>query len=157
MFPLMKNDTKLIDIEKEIMNSNMDYNLIAYNKQFLSNEHILETFKEADELQVERYLIKKDENYIAVLDYGMSSPRFQKPWLSLLVVHQKYQGLGYAEKIYMAYEELMKNQQESYIQIAVHSTNKKALNFWASLGFIKFDERTHEGKVFFSFEKNLSY
>lgn len=86
----------------------------------------------------------------------MSSPRHQKPWLSLLAIHKKYQGLGNAKKIYMAYEELMKNQQVNCIQIAVHSTNRKALKFWTSLGFLKFSERTHEGKVFFSFEKKLS-
>ena len=145
-----------MSIEKEIMNSNIEYNLIAYDKQVLRNEDILETFKEADELQVERYLVKKDGDYIAILDYGMSSPRHQKPWLSLLAIHKKYQGLGYAKKIYMTYEELMKDQQVNCIQIAVHSTNKKALNFWTSLGFIKFDERTYEGKVLISFEKTLS-
>ncbi|MFJ7730620.1 GNAT family N-acetyltransferase [Lysinibacillus sp. NPDC097231] len=156
MFTFIKNDIKFLDIEKEIMNSNSEYNLIAYDKQVLDNEDILETFKEADELQIERYLVKKDENYIAILDYGMSSPRHQKPWLSLLVIHKKYQGLGYAKKIYLAYEELMKNQQVNCIQIAVHSTNNNALNFWTSLGFIKFNERTYEGKIIFSFEKKLN-
>jgi len=57
----------------------------------------------------------------------------------------------------MTYEELMKDQQVDCIQIAVHSTNEKALNFWTSLGFIKFNERTYESKVIFSFEKKLSY
>jgi len=98
MFSMIKNDIKFLGIEKEIMNSNMEYNLIAYDKQVLGNEDILETFKEADELQVERYLVKKDEDYIAILDYGMSSPRHQKPWLSLLAIHKKYQGFGYAKK-----------------------------------------------------------
>lgn len=156
MFTLIKNDIKFMDIEKEIMNSNVEYNLIAYDKQVFGNEDILEIFKEADELQIERYLVKIDEDYIAILDYGMSSPRYQKPWLSLLAIHKKYQGLGYAKKIYMTYEELMKDQQANCIQIAVHSENEKALNFWTSLGFIKFSERTYEGKVIFSFEKKLS-
>jgi len=156
MFTLIKNEIKLIDIEKEIMNSNIEYNLIAYDKQILGNEDVLETFKEADELQIERYLVKKDEDYIAILDYGMSSPRHQKPWLSLLAIHKKYQSLGYAKKIYLTYEELMKGKQVSCIQIAVHSTNEKALNFWTSLGFIKFNGRTYEGKVIFSFEKKLN-
>ncbi len=50
----------------------------------------------------------------------------------------------------------MKDQQVDCIQIAVHSTNEKALKFWTSLGFIKFNERTYESKVIFSFEKKLS-
>ncbi|MGG2081281.1 GNAT family N-acetyltransferase [Lysinibacillus pakistanensis] len=157
MFTLIKNDIRFMDVEKEIMNSNIEYNLIAYDKQVFENEDILETFKEADKLQIKRYLVKKDEEYIAILDYGMSSPRHQKPWLSLLALHKKYQGLGYAKNIYMTYEELMKDRQVDCIQIAVHSTNVKALNFWTSLGFIKFNERIYESKVIFSLEKKLSY
>lgn len=152
---MVKNNIKLMDIEKEIMNSNTEYNLMAYDKQILGNEEILKTFKEADELQVERYLVKKDEDYIAILDYGMSSPRQQKPWISLLAVRKKYQGLGYAKQIYKTYEKIMKCQKVNCIQIAVHSTNEKALNFWNSLGFIKFNNRTFEGKEFISLEKRL--
>lgn len=50
----------------------------------------------------------------------------------------------------------MKDQQVDCIQIAVHSTNDKALKFWTSLGFTKFSERAYEGKTIFSFEKKLS-
>ncbi|MDQ6600827.1 GNAT family N-acetyltransferase [Bacillus salipaludis] len=156
MFNLIKNELNKIDIEKEIMNSNVEYNLIAFDKEFLEQNDILKEHKEAEELVVERYLVKKGDEYIGILDYGMSSPRLQKPWLSLLVIHKKYQGLGYAKKLYMTYEKLMRDKKVKCIQIAVHSTNEKALNFWTSLGFIKFNERTYEGKVFFSFEKELS-
>ncbi|RLL48419.1 GNAT family N-acetyltransferase [Oceanobacillus piezotolerans] len=157
MFTLIKNDIDKIYIEKEIMNSNMEYNKIAYGKQVLRNEDILEIYKEAKELKIERYLVKKDDEYIGILDYGMSSPRHNKPWLSLLAIHKKHQGLGYAKNIYITYEELMKDKQVNCIQIAVHSTNKKALDFWSSLGFVKFNERIYEGKLYFSFEKQLSF
>lgn len=156
MFNLIKNDFNKIDIEMEIMNSNFEYNLIAFDKELLEEEDILKEHKEAKELNVERYLVKKGEKYIGILDYGMCSPRLKKPWLSLLVIHKKYQGLGYAKKLYLAYEKLMHDKKVNCIQIAVHSTNEKALNFWASLGFVKFNERNYEGKVFFSFEKELS-
>lgn len=155
MFSLIKNDIRFIEIEKEIINSNRDYNLIAYDKEALGTEDILDIFKDAEELQIERYIVKKGEEYLAILDYGMSSPRYQKPWLSLLAMHKKYQGLGYAKKIYLTYEELMRMQKVNCIQIAVHSTNQQALTFWTSLGFIQFDERIYEGKVIFSFEKKL--
>lgn len=42
MFSLIKNDIRFIEIEKEIMNSNRDYNLIAYDKEVLGNEDILD-------------------------------------------------------------------------------------------------------------------
>lgn len=49
MFSLIKNDIRFIEIEKEIMNSNRDYNLIAYDKEALGNEDILDIFKDAEE------------------------------------------------------------------------------------------------------------
>lgn len=77
MFSLIKNDIRFIEIEKEILNSNRDYNLIAYDKEALGNEDILDIFKDAEELQIERYIVKKGEEYLAILDYGMSSRRHQ--------------------------------------------------------------------------------
>lgn len=155
MFTFLKNDMKFVETEKNIMNSNQEYNLIAYDKKVLGNEDILDIHEETEELQIERYLVKKGDDFIAILDYGLSSPRHQKPWISLLAVHKKYQGLGYAKKIYLLYEELMRTQQVNCIHIAVHSTNESALNFWTSLGFIQFDERIYEDKVILSFEKIL--
>lgn len=55
----------------------------------------------------------------------------------------------------MLYEERMRSQQVKCIHIAVHSTNKNAVNFWSSLSFIQFDERIYEDKVILSFEKVL--
>lgn len=155
MVTFHKNDRTFVEIEKDIMNSNQEYNLIAYDQKVLVNEDILAIHEETEELQVERYLVKKGDDFLAILDYGMLSPRHQKPWISLLAVHKKYQGLGYAKKIYMMYEELMRSQRANCIHIAVHSTNKGAVNFWTSLGFIQFDERIYEDKVILSFEKIL--
>jgi len=155
MFTFLKNDMKFVETEKDIMNSNQEYNVITYDKKVLGNEDILEIHEETEALQIERYLVKKGDDFIAILDYGMSSPRHQKPWISLLAVHKKFQGLGYAKKIYMLYEERMRSQQVNGIHIAVHSTNKSAVNFWTSLGFIQFDERIYEDKVILSFEKVL--
>ncbi|RDW19908.1 GNAT family N-acetyltransferase [Oceanobacillus chungangensis] len=155
MLTLVKNEIDKISLEKEIMNSNTEYNLIAYGKEILENEDILEIFKESELLQVERYFVKKDNEFIGIIDFGMSSPRHNQPWISLLAVHKKYQNLGYATEIFKFYERLMRNKQVKFIQIAVHSTNRRALHFWTSLGFTKFDERTYEGQVFFSLEKEV--
>lgn len=146
----------MVDTELEIMNSNSEYNLIAFDKASLEEDDIVKEHKEAEELNVERYLVKNGKEYIGVLDYGMSSPRQQKPWLSLLVIHKKYQGFGYAKKLYMAYENLMIDKQVNTIQIAVHSTNEKALKFWMSLGFMKRSERIYDGKLLVSLEKKVN-
>ncbi|MEQ6377488.1 GNAT family N-acetyltransferase [Bacillaceae bacterium S4-13-56] len=155
MFRLIRNDRNKIEIEKEIMNSNEEYNVIAFDKKHLEDEDILKGHRLAEELNVERFLVKKGEEYIGILDYGMSSPTHKSPRISLLVVHKEYQGLGYAKEIYKVYERLMEEKKVSSIHIAVHSTNKKALHFWTSLGFVKFNERIYEGKEIYSFEKKL--
>ncbi|WP_240186278.1 hypothetical protein [Lysinibacillus fusiformis] len=59
MFTFLKNDMKLVETEKDIMNSNQEYNLIAYDKKVLRNEDILDIHEETEELQIERYLVKK--------------------------------------------------------------------------------------------------
>lgn len=74
MFTFLKNDMKFVETEKNIMNSNQEYNLIAYDKKVLGNEDILDIHEETEELQIERYLVKKGDDFIAILDYGLSSP-----------------------------------------------------------------------------------
>ncbi len=59
MFTFHKNDRTFVEIEKDIMNSNQEYNLIAYDQKVLGNEDILAIHEETEELQVERYLVKK--------------------------------------------------------------------------------------------------
>ncbi|MGG1441166.1 hypothetical protein ABE354_03740 [Brevibacillus laterosporus] len=56
MFVLMKNDITKIDIEKEIMNSNIEYNVIAHDKELLESKDIFEEHLEAQKLHLERYL-----------------------------------------------------------------------------------------------------
>ncbi len=57
MFTFLKNDMKFVETEKDIMNSNQEYNLIAYDKKVLGNEDILDIHEETEELQIERYLV----------------------------------------------------------------------------------------------------
>jgi RimJ/RimL family protein N-acetyltransferase len=144
------------DTEKSIFNSNTEYNLLAFDKKQLTNEDILNQYTESEELKTTRFLVRKNDSLIGIIEYGMSSPRANKPWLSLLIIDQQYQGQGYAKETFLAYEKQMKSKQVKSIQIAVHAINKKALTFWKSLGFEKYDERVYEDKLFYSFEKQLS-
>lgn len=73
----------------------------------------------------------------------------------MLIIDKQYQGKGYAKEIYLTYEHQMRVKQVKSVQIAVHAINKKALNFWTSLGYEKYDERVFEGNHFYSFEKQL--
>ncbi|OAJ75855.1 hypothetical protein AYJ08_20655 [Brevibacillus sp. SKDU10] len=52
MFVFTKNDATKIDIEKEIMNSNTDYNVMAHNKEQIENKDILKEHLEAQKLDL---------------------------------------------------------------------------------------------------------
>ena len=56
---------------------------------------------------------------------------------------------GFAKRAYVAYENMMKEQEVDFIQIAVHAENEKAMGFWQSLGFCVYDERVYEGEALF--------
>jgi GNAT superfamily N-acetyltransferase len=149
------DEEKQQEIDREVFNSNNEYTQIAYDKEQLEHQDIVLQYQEAKELELERFLIEKDNHYIGILEYGMSSPRDKKPWLSLLIIDKRYQGLGYAKKSYLAYEQMMIDKGVTSVQIAVHANNEKAYGFWRSLGFIQYDERFFENKHFYSLEKYL--
>jgi RimJ/RimL family protein N-acetyltransferase len=155
MITFVESGIHRIDTEKSIFNSNTEYNLIAFDKKQLSNKDLLDQYKESEGLKTKRFLVRKDESFIGIIEYGMSSPRANKPWLSLLIIDNQYQGQGYAKETYYTYEEQMKSNEVNSIQIAVHAVNKKALTFWKSLGYEQYDERVYEDKLFYSFEKQL--
>jgi GNAT superfamily N-acetyltransferase len=156
MFTIIKSTIDQIEMEKEIINSNSEYNMIAFDKEQLSDEDLLKQHNECKELQTGRYLIKINDSYIGILDYGMSSPRAKKPWLNLLIVHKRFQGLGYAREVYKIFENLMKEKRVDVVQLAVHASNENAIKFWTSLGYRKYDERMYENKLFYSLEKTLT-
>ncbi|WP_042148630.1 GNAT family N-acetyltransferase [Paucisalibacillus sp. EB02] len=150
-----KIDIEQQKIDKKIFNSNIEYNQIAYDKKYLVTKDIELQYEEAATMKLERYIVQLDSKDIGIIEYGMSSPRAGRPWLSLLIIDKKYQGLGYARDTYIKYENIMRNNQVDIIQIAVHATNSKALEFWKSVGFSKYDERYFEEKYFYSMEKRL--
>ncbi|MBA2176173.1 GNAT family N-acetyltransferase [Halobacillus locisalis] len=156
MFQFVPVSEDLIQIEKSIHNKNPDYNNIAYDKNHLNENDIRGHWRDAEKLGLERYLVKKGDIFISIVEYGMSSPNQNKPWLSLLLLDQDFHGHGIGREIYHFYEELMTDKQVDTIEIAVHAANTKTLTFWTSLGVQVFNERAYEGKLMYSLSKQLS-
>ncbi|WP_239209684.1 hypothetical protein [Brevibacillus laterosporus] len=96
MFVLMKNDITKIDIEKEIMNSNIEYNVIAHDKELLESKDIFEEHPEAQKLHLERYL---ECIQIAVHATNKKAIHF---WTSLGYRH--YDERTYKDKVFYSLE-----------------------------------------------------
>ena len=101
-FELNTIDKKHIEID--MMNSNPTYNLIAKGKEAIDEQDVEEEFRESVDLEVVRLFMKNKDDYIGIIDYCLSNPSDGKTWISLFVIHKKYQGSGLAEKIYSQFE-----------------------------------------------------
>ncbi|WP_237648624.1 MULTISPECIES: N-acetyltransferase [Sediminibacillus] len=155
MIEFTRNNPDRLGVEKRIINSQQEYNLIAYGKRILDDNDLFIQYREAQKLKLSRYLVRYEKSYIGILDFGMTSPRHQKPWISLFLIEKNFQSTGIAEKTYRAFEERLREKQAGCIQIAVHADNKRALQFWNKMGFTPFDKRIYEGKRMYSMEKQL--
>ncbi|MCM3729182.1 GNAT family N-acetyltransferase [Neobacillus cucumis] len=142
-------------IEMDIMNSNPDYNLISKNKETIEEQDIIEEFQESKDLNVVRLLVKNDQNYIGILDYCLSNLSDGKTWISLFVIHRKYQGNGLAKKVYIQFENLIKEKEKTAIRLAVHQINQQGIRFWNSFGFTKYKELIYNDKVHYCLEKKI--
>lgn len=155
MLKFETNDISKWEIELEIMNSNSSYNLISKNKRAINLQDIRSEYEESKKLNTIRLLIKQDENYIGLVDYCLNNPSDNTPWISLFVIHKKFQGLGNSLAAYHYFENLIKQENKGKLRLAVHKDNEKGVRFWTKLGFNKFKEVIFEGKPHFCLEKDL--
>ncbi|MGN7942407.1 GNAT family N-acetyltransferase [Virgibacillus sp. 6R] len=134
-FELNTIDKKHIEID--MMNSNPTYNLIAKGKEAIDEQDVEEEFRESVDLEVVRLFMKNKDDYIGIIDYCLSNPSDGKTWISLFVIHKKYQGSGLAEKIYSQFETRILEKGKKIISLAVHEINVQGIQLWSSLGFRK--------------------
>lgn len=154
-FELNTIDKKYIEID--IMNSNPTYNLIAKGKEAIDEQDVEEEFRESVDLEVVRLFIKNEDDYIGIIDYCLSNPSDGKTWISLFVIHKKYQGSGLAQKIYSQFETRIKEKGKKIISLAVHEINVQGIQFWSSLGFRKYKQLIYNHKPHFCLEKRISF
>ncbi|MEW9501774.1 GNAT family N-acetyltransferase [Jeotgalibacillus marinus] len=120
MIALEQNNINKLELEMEIMNSNPAYNLISKNKEKIQEEDIRDEHLESERLNAERLLIKQNKNYIGLVDYCLSNPSDNKPWISLFVIHKKYQGNGNATLAYQSFEQMIYKMNKKVLRLAVH-------------------------------------
>lgn len=152
---LVKSDNSTVNIELAIMNSHPDHNLISEGRKFLTEEDILSDHKEEDGIEKERYLIKKHEESIGILDFTMENPKDKKPWLGLFIIHKEYEGTGLSQEAYMLYENLMKSRNVLEVRLGCYQDNVKGQGFWKRNGFNVVRETEYKNKTMLVLEKVL--
>lgn len=137
------------------MNSNPAYNRLSKNKEDIDYHDIYSEYKECEQLGIIRLLIKKDSSYIGLVDYTINNPKDQTPWISLFVIHQRFQGAGYSMTAHVLLEDLIRRESHTKLRLAVHKENDQGIRFWTKLDYESFKEVVYEGSLHCCLEKVL--
>lgn len=138
-----------------ILNSQQEYVQLAYHVETLPLQDIKIQHEQAALYKTERYVVYNDRICIGIVEYGYESPRQQLPWINLLCIDTAFSGKGYAKKVFEYIEQNMYKMGATEVLLAVHATNKKALQFWRHLGFYEFEERRVDRDTLISCKKKL--
>ncbi|MFX4303235.1 GNAT family N-acetyltransferase [Alicyclobacillus tolerans] len=80
---------------------------------------------------------KRTGKMVGIIDYKIE----QESYLSLLIVHQDYQNMGYGKQIYRAFEDYAKSRKSQCIRLDVaNGYSDKVINFWIANGFEKLED-----------------
>ncbi|MCP8968976.1 GNAT family N-acetyltransferase [Ectobacillus ponti] len=145
-----------LDIVREIVHSNPDYNRMENGSEARSDAALREEFLHGDPAR-RTLFIKADDTYIGLLEYMEHNVRDNHPWLGLLMIHGDYQGYGYGANAYFTWEEQLRGQGHTSVRLGVLPANERARRFWEGLGFTFYEQKqTTAGAVADCFEKQLA-
>ena len=118
-----------IEILKNIVNSNPEYNVLSDGHAQLTDDEILEMYHSSKKQGAFMNFIVDGDRFLGVINYLMENPSDKKTWLGLLMIHSNYHGLGYAVEDYRKYEDFMRNEGAKYIRLGVIKGNERASKF----------------------------
>ncbi|WP_160316844.1 GNAT family N-acetyltransferase [Rossellomorea vietnamensis] len=137
------------------MNSNPAYNSLSKNKEIIDYGDICAEYEESERLGIIRLFIKEDSRYIGLVDYTLNNPKDQTPWISLFVIHQRFQGAGYSMSAHELLEDSIRRESHTKLRLAVDKENDQGIKFWNKLGYEQFKEVVYEGRLHWCLEKLL--
>ncbi|MDM5291764.1 GNAT family N-acetyltransferase [Peribacillus simplex] len=144
-----------IELLKEIVNSNHQFNTLSEGHPELTDKEILKMYESSENQGTVMNLIMDGDRPVGVIDYLMENPSDKMPWLGLLMIHRDFQGQGYAVKALKEYEYLMQDQGKKRVRLGVIKGNDRALNFWTNRGFTFYEEKQGDKWTVLCFEKTL--
>jgi GNAT superfamily N-acetyltransferase len=133
-------------IEKEVLNSDSFYNLLAYDKNELTDIEINEEKESTSSLGAERYFLKEGENYVGIIEYLLNLPNDNSTWLGLLLVKKEFQGKGLGKLAFELFSSKMRTQGINKFRLCVFKDYKSALHFWNKQDLIYLTESVNENK-----------
>lgn len=144
-----------LEVLKEIVNSNKEYNLLSEGHALLSDAEIRDMYESSKRLSAVMCFVIYDGYPVGVIDYLMENPSDKMPWLGFLMIHSQHQRKGYAIEALKKYECLMRNEGLKKVRLGVIKGNDRALNFWINRGFIFYHEKLGDKLTVLCFEKEL--
>jgi GNAT superfamily N-acetyltransferase len=144
-----------LEVLKEIVNSNHEYNILSEGHAELTDAEILEMYESSKRVGAVTSYIMFNGFPVGVIDYLMENPSDKMPWLGLLLIHAHNQGHGYAVAALEKYECLMRTEGLKSVRLGVIKGNDLALNFWIKRGFTFYHEKPGDKLTVMCFEKEL--
>ena len=152
-FQLVTHDQ--IELLKEIVNSNHEFNALSEGHSELNDKEILDMYESSKNQGTVMNFVVDGGRLVGVIDYLVENPSDNMPWLGLLMIHSNHQGQGYAVEALKEYERLMQNQGKKRVRLGVIKGNDHALNFWTNREFIFYEEKLGDKWTVLCFEKVL--
>ncbi|RKP57983.1 GNAT family N-acetyltransferase [Cohnella endophytica] len=144
-----------IELELEIINSNMFFNVISKDKDKLTHEDLLTEITDSIQVGAERYLIKDKDKSVGVIEFLMKNPNDGFPWLGLLIVKKEFQNKGYGSKSLNEFYKIMSERKIKAFRIGVLLENEPAHFFWRKHGFIEVTTTMIDNKEIMIYEKRI--
>lgn len=85
-------------------------------------------------------IIKKDNQYIGVIDYITSYPDFDSVYIGLFIIDKTVQGCGHGSRILENFEAKIKDRGFKRIRLGVLNNNESGFKFWRNKGFVVIKE-----------------
>lgn len=144
-----------LEMLKQIVNSNKEYNFLSEGHAELTDAEILELYESSKRVGAVMSYILLNGAPIGVIDYLIENPSDKMPWLGLLMIHAHNQGKGYATAALEKYEFLMKTKNLKKVRLGVIKGNTSALKFWINRGFTFYQEKQGDKWTVMCLEKEL--
>jgi hypothetical protein len=123
-------------IQEAILNSDQYYLKKAEGKQALTRENIIEDILENLTFDAKFSFIKNEGEYLGFIYYILDKPHEHYCWLSLFIIHEKFQKNRNGYKSYQLFEKMLREQHSiEKIRLCAHIANERGTNFWFQNGY----------------------
>lgn len=132
-------ENKDLNEVREVYNSNDHFLMNHMDRNKVTSEWILQEIESVRDVGFQSCKIVEISTgrIIGIVDFKVDD----ETYLSLLMIHNDFQGKGFGKLVFQAFEQYTKSLKSKCIRIdVVTNYNKSVLNFWFNNGFIKFKD-----------------